>query len=237
VADLITHSNFDGLVIAPFDSDRLASVVDKAVRAGIVTVAMDTPISSGQVLTFVSFNNFNAGRNMGEWVVKQLGRSGNALMLDGPQDQQNAVDRRNGLLAGLHAGNIEILNAKSGDWETEPASEITAGWLQKYPEVDVILAANDYMAVGAVKALAAAKRTGVLVTGFDATDAALGAIKAGQMSATVDQAPGEQARTAIKLLVRHLERGESFPSIVSMPKLPLVTKENVEVYLSRRGLK
>ncbi|MGA2502434.1 MAG: sugar ABC transporter substrate-binding protein, partial [Tepidisphaeraceae bacterium] len=175
-------------------------------------------------------------RVMGEWVVRQMGGKGRALILDGPQDQQNAVDRRKGFLAGLQIGSIDILNTEPGGWDIEPARRITAVWLQMYAAVNVILAANDDMATGAAQAVAAAKRPGMLITDFDATDASLTAIRDGRMSATVDQAPGKQVRMAIELLVRHLETGETFPPVSYLSSIALVTKDNVRAYLSGRGL-
>ena len=232
IADLIARHGIDGLVIAPFDSKRLVPVVEKAIAAGIPVIAMDTPVDSDQLLTFVAFDNFTAGRTLGAWVVGQLGGKGRALILDGPPDQQNAVERRKGFVAGLQTGNIDVLATQSADWETEPARQITAGWLQKYASVDVILAANDNMALGAAQAVAAAGRTGILITGFDATADGLAAIAAGKLSATIDQAPGQQARLAVQLLVRHLEKRETFPPIIELPEIPLVTKDNVDSYLS-----
>jgi ribose transport system substrate-binding protein len=237
IADLIEHGDIDGLVIAPFDSNRLAPVIDKAVAAGIPTIAMDTPVNSDRLLTFVVFDNFRAGQVMGEWVVKQLGRPGKVLILDGPHDQQNAVDRRNGFLAGLQRGDIDVLDASSADWEVEPAQQITAVWLSEYADVDAILAANDNMALGAAQAVAEARRPGIIITGFDATGAGLAAIQAGQVSATIDQAPAKQAYLAVQLLVRHLEKGEKFPPTIFLSEIPLVTRENVEDYLSQKGLK
>jgi len=236
IADVMKHGAVDGLIIAPFDSNRLAPVVDKAIASGIPTIALDTPINSDRVLTLVTCDNYNAGQVMGTWVVRQLGGKGKALMLDGPKEQQNAVERRKGFFAGLQTGNVEILNTKSADWEIEPARNITEAWLKKYADVNAIIAANDNMALGAAQAVAAANRSGILITGFDATDAALSAIKKGQMSATIDQLPGEQAHLATLLLVRHLEKHEKFPANVSPANISLVTKENVGSYLSLRGL-
>jgi len=237
VADLIQKGEIDGLIVAPFDSNRLAPIIEKAIESGIPVVAMDTPVNSDQLLSSVLFDNFTAGKAMGEWVVRQLGGKGKVLILDGPQDQQNAVDRRNGFLAGLKSGDIEVLNTKSADWEIEPAKKITTDWLNQYTEVDAIIAANDNMALGAAQAVADAKRAGILITGFDATDQALQALATGKISATIDQAPGEQVRLAIQLLIRYIENGEEFPPIIYLPRIPLVTQENVQEYLLQRGLK
>ena len=84
------------------------------------------------------------------------------------------------------------------------------------------------------EAVIEAHRQGIMITGFDATDVGLAAIDAGQVAATIDQAPGKQARLAIQLLLRHLEKGETFPSIIFMPEIPLVTQENVGDYLSEK---
>jgi ABC-type sugar transport system substrate-binding protein len=167
---------------------------------------------------------------LGQWVVKQLGGKGNALILEGPADQQNAVERRNGFLAGLQGGDMDVLDTQPADWEIEPARTITAAWLDAFDHIDVIMAANDDMALGAIAAVAQAGRQEIVITGFDATEAGLAAIKARQMSATIDQAPGKQARLAVQLLVRHLEKGETFPPIILMPETPLVTSQNVGDY-------
>jgi ribose transport system substrate-binding protein len=237
IADLIAKGVTDGLVVAPFDSNRLAPVLEKAVQAGISVVSMDTPVNSDRLLTAVAFDNFKAGRDLGAWVVRRLRAKGNALILDGPQHQQNAVDRRNGFLAGLDTGNIKVLNIKSADWEVGTARSITENWLEIYPDVEVIMAANDNMAIGAAQAVAAAHRYGILITGFDATDAALEAVRTGQIAATVDQTPDQQARLAIQILVRHLETGENFAPVVYLQGASLVTAENVGSYLSHKELK
>ncbi len=227
IADLIAHDQVDGLVVAAFDSNRLGPIVDKAIGAGIPTIAVDTPINCDRVLTFVAYDNFHAGQAMGQWVVAQLGGKGKALIIDGPQDQQNAVARRHGFLTGLGSGNIDILKAKSGDWETAPARRLVKDWLEQEGEVDVILAANDNMAIGAAQAVEDEQRSGILITGFDATSLALEAIRQGRISATIDQEPGVQVRLAIQLLIRHLETKETFPPVVYLPGIKLVTRSTL----------
>ena len=230
VAELAERDDIDGIILAPLDSNRLAPVTNKAIAAGIHVLAMDTAVNSDQLLTFVVFDNYKAGEIIGDWVVEQLGGTGKVLILEGPPDQQNAVDRRNGFLAGLQSGNMDVLDTQSADWEIEPAKAVTEAWLRTYPDVDAILAANDDMALGAVQAVAEANRQSITITGFDATSAGVAAIASGQIAATMDQAPAKQARLAVQLLIRHLETGETFPPIILLPDIPLVTKENVADY-------
>lgn len=233
VAELTKDHTVDALVIAVFDSNRLAPVINKAVSAGIPVLTLDTRVNTDRVLSFIAYDNYAAGAQMGQWVVHKLNGRGKVLLLDGPQDQQGAVDRRKGLLAGLRSGNVEVLNTKSGDWETVPAHQITTQWLQQYPAVDAILAANDNMAMGTVQAIEQAHRTSILVTGFDANDAALQAIAKGQMGATIDLAPGVIAHKAVQMMVHHLETREKFPAVVSFSDVTLVTQVNGNTVLNK----
>jgi ribose transport system substrate-binding protein len=237
VEDLIARHDIDGLIIAPFDSNRLAPVVEAAVASGIPTIAMDTPVNSVLPLTYVGFDNFAAARAVAEWVVNKLGGNGSALILAGPREEQNARDRLNGFLAGLRQGNVNVLNVKSADWDIEPARAQTAAWLKEYSRVDVILAANDLMAIGAAQAVAAAHRRGIIITGFDATKEGMSALRDGRIAATVDQTPGLQALLAVQLMIRHLEKGTKFSPVVLLPVAPLLTQESVVGYPSPRGAK
>jgi len=232
IARTIDSGEVDGMIIMATDSVRLARVVEKAIEAGIPAIAMDTPVNSERLVTFVVFDNYTAGVRMGEWVVSQLGGRGRVLVLDGALDQQNAIDRRNGFLAGLRQGDIEILDSKSANWKRERAFKTVANWLQQFPQIDAIISANDAMALGASEAAAAAERSDIIITGFDAVTPALKAIQAGKMTATIDQAPSPQARLALQLKIRHLEKEENFPPRVLMPEIPLITKQNVGDYLS-----
>lgn len=65
IAAKIDSGKIDAIVILATDSVRLARVVEKAIDEGIILVAMDTPIDSDRLLTFLVFDNFTAGQRMG----------------------------------------------------------------------------------------------------------------------------------------------------------------------------
>ena len=111
------------------------------------------------------------------------------------------------------------------------AREIASEWLQQYPQVDAIIAANDEMALCPSQAVAAANQQGILIAGFDAVEPALTAIKEGKMAATIDQLPNQQARLPVQLAIRNLEFGETFRPIVVLPEISLIDEENVEDFL------
>jgi ribose transport system substrate-binding protein len=229
--DLI-QQEVDGIVIAPTDTNRLAPVTEKAIEAGIPVIALGTPLNTDKILTHTGFDNLAAGQMLGEWVADQLGGSGKVLILEGPPGQQNAIERRNGFLAGLQQSNIDVLGVESAHWHKDEAYEITKKWLDQFSEIDAIVAANDNMGLGAAQAIAEAGREGIIVTGFDANQDALVAIKDGQMHASVDQVPGRQARQAIQLMIRHLENGETFPEFLPWQDIIMANTENIDQFLN-----
>lgn len=228
--DLI-QQKVDGIVIAPTDTNGLAPVVEQAVAAGIPVIAIGTPLNTDKIVTFTGFDNITAGRLMGEWVVEALGGSGKVLILEGPLGQKNAEDRRNGFLEGFQAGQVELLDQQSAQWKRSEALRITEDWLQRFPEIDAIVASNDEMGLGASEAVLAAGRQDVIITGFDANNDARVAIKEGRMHATIDQVPDRQARQAVQLMIRHLEKGETFPPALPWQDITMITQQNIDQFL------
>lgn len=64
----------------------------------------------------------------------------------------------------------------------------------------------------------------ILVVGFDATDDAIAAIKAGKMGATIAQQPDLIGKTAVENAVK-LIAGEQIPSSIPV-EVTLITKDN-----------
>ena len=88
-----------------------------------------------------------------------------------------------------------------------------------------MFACSDLMALGAVEAIAAAKKTGqITVVGFDASDEARKAVLSGTMDATVAQSPATMGAMAVQNAY-HLIKGEPIKDEAVVP-IKLITKEN-----------
>ena len=93
---------------------------------------------------------------------------------------------------------------------------------------DVIVAANDDMALGALEALKARNLLGkVKLIGFDALPEALGQIKAGNLTATIEQLPGGQVRGALETLVAFLREGKKPDQQVILLTPIAITSDNL----------
>ena len=214
-----------GLILGPADSVQLVPIVEKAVDQGVPVITIDTPVNTDAPLSFVGFDNGAAGQAIGAWVAAQLGGKGQVLILEGSQHHDNALDRSQGFLAGLRTGqNIIVLDRKPADWDYQEAYAVTQGWLRQYSQVDAIVAANDDMALGAIKALQEANRANVLVTGFDGSEAGLEAIATGDLAATIDQDPKAQVNLALNLLITYLEDPQPLPKSVLIQNTHVITR-------------
>jgi ribose transport system substrate-binding protein len=95
--------------------------------------------------------------------------------------------------------------------------------LQAQKTIDAVFAQNDEMALGAVQAIEAAKRQKqTFVVGFDATNDAVAAVKAGRLAATIAQKPKLMGQLAVETAVNILNK-KPVPKFTGVP-LKLVTK-------------
>ena len=93
---------------------------------------------------------------------------------------------------------------------------------------DVIVCANDDMALGALQALKARNLIGkVKLIGFDALPEALAQIRDGNMTATIEQSPGGQSKQALDALVAFIRQGTKPAQAVTLLTPVAITKDNL----------
>jgi ribose transport system substrate-binding protein len=122
------------------------------------------------------------------------------------------------------APGMTIVASQPANWERDQGFNVFQNMLQAHPQIDLVFAASDLMALGAIEAIAAARKTGsIRVIGFDALDDAKKAIAAGTMTASVAQFPYEMGKAAVESAVKAIN-GEPLPRDI-MVKLEMVTKD------------
>lgn len=231
-ADTFIAKGVDLLVLVPNDAEAIVPAVESANAAGIPVVCLGIKAASGDYI-YVGSENYDAGHMQGEYLAKTLPQNAKVLYLAGTAGMQHSTDRRQGFLDALKEGSrddVEILADLDGNYEMAKAMQITEDWIQKFPQFDAIVAANDQMALGAVEALKGASRLeGVQVTGVDGLAEAYTAIQNNEMVQTILQdAPG-QAEAAYQVMTK-LINGETPDKEVLVP-FQSVTKDNVADYI------
>jgi methyl-galactoside transport system substrate-binding protein len=94
-------------------------------------------------------------------------------------------------------------------WDTAMAKDKMDAWLSgpNGSKIEVVIANNDGMAMGAVEGLKAADQTNIPVFGVDALTEAVAMVRNGQMAGTVLNDAGNQAKATFEL-ARNLANGK-----------------------------
>ena len=227
IEDLIAQG-VDGIALAPTDPNALAPVVDAAKAAGIPVVFVDTRgINEG--VTFIGTNNEVGAALAADFMCKNLPAGSDVAILQGLVSQSTGQARADGSKKGLTDCGLNVVAEQTAEWDRAKGLSVTENIIAGNPNIKGIFASNDNMALGAVEALkAAAKLADVMVVGFDANPDAAASILAGEMTATVAQAPANMGGFGIQALV-DLKGGKTLEPWIDTGTV-LVTKENAEQY-------
>lgn len=227
IEDLIAQK-VDGIALAPTDPNALAPVVDAAKAAGIPVVFVDTRgINEG--VTFIGTNNEVGAALAADFMCKNLPAGSEVAILQGLISQSTGQARAEGSKKGLEGCGLKVVAEQTGEWDRAKGLAVTENILAGNPNIKGIFGSNDNMALGAVEALkAAAKLADVMVVGFDANPDAAASILAGEMTASVAQAPANMGGFGIQALV-DLKAGKTLEPWIDTGTV-LVTKDNAADY-------
>lgn len=140
--------------------------------------------------------------------------------LQGTSGASAAIDRSEGFHK-VADSKLNVVASQTANFNRKEGMSVMENMLQVDGDIKAVFAANDEMALGAVEAMSGAGKN-VLVVGFDATDDAIAAVKAGRMAATVAQQPELIGSTAVENAV-NLINGVSIPSSIPV-EVTLITK-------------
>jgi len=223
----------DIICVAPADSVGLVAPVKKAITAGITVVNFDVKLDDKALreaglknLVFVGPDNEEGAYLAGADLAKKLGKGGKVFIIEGNPGADNAKMRKAGFDRAAKQFGLKVLASMTAHWETEEANTLMTNLLTKFPDVQGVMAANDSMALGIVKALDAAKLSGkVQVVGFDNIPAIQKLIREGKVLATIDQFGPDMATNCIKTGFR-MKKGEKLTGWRKTP-VRLITAKDV----------
>ena len=222
----------DGIVISPNDADALAPGLQEAVDAKVPVVTIDRRVNKVPgILGHVGADNVKGGEAQAELIEKLFPNGCTVMNLQGQSGSSPAIDRNKGLHNVLDKAKdkYKIVFEDTAGFDRAKGLSMTESALasmQKPP--DVIVCANDDMALGALEALKGRNLVGkVKLIGFDALPEALGQIKAGNMTATIEQMPGGQVKGALDTLVLFIREGKKPAQPVTLLTPIAITSDNL----------
>ncbi len=198
--DSMIAQGIDVLFLPPREEKPLIPAVMKAQAAGIPTFLVDRSVDPNVATAgehFVSFlgsDFIDQGGRAAEWLIENFdGDQGIIVQLEGTTGSSPANDRKKGFDDRIAQDDrFTIVASQTGDFARDQGRQVMETLLQAHPDVNVVYAHNDEMAIGAIQALELAGRTpgeDVTVVSIDGTRDALQAIIDGKMGVTVESSP------------------------------------------------
>ena len=196
VEDLIAR-RVDVIVLAPREYEGLAPALQAAKAAKIPVILVDREAAGTagtDYVTFLGSNFVEQGRRAGEWLATATNGKAGIVELSGTPGSSVAADRAQGFRDGIakHPG-MKILASQTGNFTRAQGERVMQNLAQSLgPQITAVYAHNDEMALGAIQALKAAGRKpgqDVIIVSVDGQRAALEAIEAGELGATVESNP------------------------------------------------
>ena len=218
----------DAIVVAPADSRALVPPLARAIKAGIIVINIDVALDeaakkqAGVDLAFVGPDNRAGAKMSGDVLAKALGTGGKVVIIEGNPGADNAQQRKRGFDDSVKEGKLDLVDSRTAHWETEEANSVFSNILTAHPDVQGVMAANDSLALGVVKAIDASGKSGkIKVVGFDNIAAVQPLLKDGKLIATVDQFGSQMAANGIDYAMKAL-KGEKLEGWIKTP-IKLVT--------------
>lgn len=214
----------DGILISPMTTDSQVPAIEAAVAAGIPVATVDRKANTDKVLIHVGADNVEGGRSAARYIIEELGGKGKVIQLEGTPGASAAIDRKAGFDEIMMGSGVEIVVSQNAEFSRSEGQVVMENLIQAYPDFDAVFGANDEMIIGAIEAMngAGIDQKDIVTVGFDATPDAFAYIDEGQLDATVDQFPGQQAGQAIQTLYDFITAGKTPASdVVYIKPLPM----------------
>ncbi|MFZ3582022.1 substrate-binding domain-containing protein [Loktanella sp. DJP18] len=208
-----------GILIAASDTSAIVDSVQKARDAGLLVIALDTPLSPADAAdaTFAT-DNFAAGLLIGEWAKGAMGDAAadaKIAMLDLSVSQPTVdVLRDQGFLQGfgIELGDPNVIGDE--DDARIIGNDVTSGneeggrtamenLLAVDPEINVVYTINEPAAAGAYEALKAVGRENdVLIVSVDGGCPGVQNVADGVIGATSQQYPLQMAKLGVEAIAQ-----------------------------------
>lgn len=220
----------NGVIISPIDAVAMAPVLQQVVDAKIPVITIDRRVEGVPGITaHIGADNVKGGEAQGNLIVKLFPDGATIVNLQGQPGASPAIDRNKGVhnvLDGM-ADKYKFVAEQTANFAREEGATVTEAILAGLESPpDVIVAANDDMALGALQ-VTQEQNLDIPIIGFDALPEALASVRDGGLAATIEQFPGGQSRGAVQAMAKLL-RDNTKPEALILLTPIAITKDNID---------
>lgn len=196
----------NAIIISTHDEHAAAPLIRRAVEQGIAIITVNSDITTfpTPIHGVVGFSQWQGTEKIARYAIdKYQSKAANVGLITG-QPGYHDDQRMGGFKSGIEGANFSVVSQVNGKWNVEGGNTAAMDMLQAHPEIDVIFASNDYMAMGATLAAKALGKRDLTILGNDGDTAALEEIYKGNIDATVNTLPFKMGRVALQVAMDSL---------------------------------
>jgi ribose transport system substrate-binding protein len=211
VVENFVAQRVDGIVLAPLDSHALVAPVERAIRARVPVVIIDSALNSTLPVSYIATDNYKGGQLGARHLSKVLNGRGNVILLRYQVGSASTEAREKGFMEEIknHPGITVISSDQYSGATRDSAYQAAQNLLNRYgKDVDGIFAPCEPVTVGVLMALRDLGKAGggVQFVGFDAGTQSVEALKRGDIQGLVIQNPVRMGYLGVMTMVDHINK-------------------------------
>lgn len=231
IADLryFADNGFDIVIVAPNEADAITPTVKEIYERGIPVIVFDRNINGDTYTARIGVDDEGIGRSAARYALQMLGTGAKAVEIYGLAGSTPAQDRHKGFSEAFATGGGTLVGTGYGNWNHDEAVAVADSLLSLNPDVDLIYAHNDRMAIGASEVARRKGLDNIKIIGIDAAPSiGITAVSDSVIDATfLYPTEGHRlVRTALAVL-----KGEPFEREVKIPASSAVDLSNADILL------
>jgi ribose transport system substrate-binding protein len=236
VQDLIAQK-VSAILLVPLSPGPAQALADQAAAANIPIATAHGYVGADRSVTepydklkfIIDEDEEGAGATAGQMALKALPQGGEVAVITGAAgfvENTTRVDKFTAALQSAGPGKYSVVATQPGNWTKQDGQAACQNILASHPQIGLIYAISDDMAVGCAAAVQGAGSHAKIV-GVGGSQSGIAAIKSGQLYGTVCDKPYEEGVKATQMLHDVLTGKLTGPPKTTFYSTPGVTKDNV----------
>ncbi|MEY2771662.1 MAG: hypothetical protein RIQ38_2081 [Pseudomonadota bacterium] len=201
--------------LAALDSKAAIPLLRRAQQAGIPVIAFDSGVDSDIPLTTAQTDSKAAAALAADKMAEKIGGAGQVAVIGHDQTSTTGTGRRDGFVERIKSRypNIQVVDVQYGGGDHLKSAEIAKTLVQAHPQLKGIFGTNEGSAIGAGRGIREAKKTGLVIIGFDSGKAQKDMIRDGTIAGAITQNPVGIGYRTVEAAVKAI-KGEKLPKII-----------------------
>jgi ribose transport system substrate-binding protein len=228
IDNLITN-DVDAIIVAAIDADEIKPSIRKAAAASIPVVAVDARVDDPAVGTQVGIANTQGGAQIGEKLL-EISKGTGTVGIVSALNSVIQLEREKGFTDTVRAAGMQIGTIVDGRNVQDSAQTAAENLLTGNRNMTYVYATGEPALVGVVAAVNSQRAANrIQAVGWDLSEQAAQALKAGWLKAVVQQNSFELGYAAANAAIDHA-CGRQTPRSISIPT-QIVTPDNVDQFM------